>query len=124
MESLIETKEIFEKTGAKTKLKLNDGNLVNINSIVAEIIGPVRSILIGERLALNFICKMSGIATETKNLVNKCKKISRRLGNRNQREVYLQRCKIDETCIEQNVRLERKIWKCFPENATIGKTKK
>lgn len=73
---LEEAKKVFEKTGAKTILKVKDGDFVKEDMVVAEINGPIRSILKGERLALNFIGRMSGIATETKKLVDKCKIIN------------------------------------------------
>jgi len=73
---LDELKMVFNKTGAKAKLNVKDGDSVKKDFIVAEINGPIRSILKGERLALNFICKMSGIATETKKIVDKCKVIN------------------------------------------------
>lgn len=73
---LEELKIVFKKTGAETELKTKDGAKVNNNQIVAIVEGPIISILKGERLALNFISKMSGIATETKNLINICKKIN------------------------------------------------
>ncbi|MDH7506938.1 MAG: carboxylating nicotinate-nucleotide diphosphorylase [Candidatus Thermoplasmatota archaeon] len=71
-----EIKNVFEKTGAFTKTLVKDGDLVKEKTIVAEIEGPARSILKGERLALNIIGRMSGIATETKKLVDICKKIN------------------------------------------------
>jgi len=71
-----EAKEVFKKTGATLKAKVNDGDFVEKNKTVAIIAGPIKSILIGERLALNFISKMSGIATETKKLTDKCRKIN------------------------------------------------
>lgn len=67
---------IFNKTGLQTKLNFKDGDFVTKGAIVATINGSIRSILKSERLALNFICKMSGIATETKKLVDKCKVIN------------------------------------------------
>jgi len=70
---LEEAKKIFEKTGAETKLKVKDGDFVKEEISVAELKGPIKSILKGERLALNFIGRMSGIATETKKIVEKCK---------------------------------------------------
>lgn len=73
---LKEAKKVFERTGAKALIKIKDGNFVKKDAIVAEINGPIRSILKGERLALNFIGRMSGIATETKKLVDKCKIIN------------------------------------------------
>jgi nicotinate-nucleotide pyrophosphorylase (carboxylating) len=70
---LFEAREVFRKLGAELIFVKKDGDFVNENTIVAEINGPARSILTGERLALNFICKMSGIATETKKLIDLCK---------------------------------------------------
>ena len=73
---LEEAEKVFKKTKAKTRLIKKDGEWVDKNEKVAYVEGTIRSILIGERLALNFICKMSGIATETRKIVNKCKKIN------------------------------------------------
>jgi len=69
-----EVETIFKKTGAKTIFFKKDGEKVKNKTIIAEINGPIKSILKGERLALNFLGKMSGIATETNKLVKKCKK--------------------------------------------------
>lgn len=55
---------------------VKDGDFVKQNTAVATIKGPARSILIGERLALNLIGRMSGIATETKRLVDICRSIN------------------------------------------------
>lgn len=43
-----------------------DGDTVAKGDLIAEISGPVRAILSGERLALNFMQRMSGIATLTR----------------------------------------------------------
>jgi nicotinate-nucleotide pyrophosphorylase (carboxylating) len=42
-----------------------DGDAVNAGDIIAEISGPTASILAGERIALNFMQRLSGIATRT-----------------------------------------------------------
>jgi len=76
---LEEIKMVFKRTGAQIELLVNDGDFVKEKTIVAEIKGPICSILMGERLSLNFICKMSGIASETKKLVDKCRKINPRV---------------------------------------------
>jgi nicotinate-nucleotide pyrophosphorylase (carboxylating) len=73
---LEEAKNVFSKTGAEIDLLVKDGDFVNKNKIILKINGTAKSILKGERLALNFICRMSGIATETKKLVEKCNKIN------------------------------------------------
>ena len=48
-----------------------DGDKIKKGDIVAEIYGPVKELLKGERTALNFIQRLSGIATETKKMVEK-----------------------------------------------------
>jgi len=76
---LKEALDVFKRTGAKANLKMKDGDFVRKGTIIAEINGSARSILKAERLALNIICRMSGIATETKELVEKCKTINPKL---------------------------------------------
>jgi nicotinate-nucleotide pyrophosphorylase (carboxylating) len=46
-----------------------DGSEVAAGSVIAEIEGPARAILTGERVALNFIVHLSGVATATQRLV-------------------------------------------------------
>jgi nicotinate-nucleotide pyrophosphorylase (carboxylating) len=48
---------------------LGDGAHVRRGSVIAEIEGPARSILTGERTALNFLQHLSGIATKTDEVV-------------------------------------------------------
>jgi len=48
----------------------NDGELVNEGDKIAVVQGDIRSILKGERLALNFLQRMSGIATKTRKYVD------------------------------------------------------
>jgi len=76
---LDEARKVFGKTGAKMTLEIDDGVFVKKGTVVAKINGSARSILKGERLALNIICRMSGIATETKTLVDLCRKINPRV---------------------------------------------
>ena len=73
---LEETKKIFKKLRVKTNFFLKDGDSVKKYNIIAELNGKATSILKGERLALNILGRMSGIATETKKLVNIVKKIN------------------------------------------------
>ncbi len=47
-----------------------DGDKMKAGSVIAEISGPAAGILSGERLALNFLQRLSGIATKTQSLVN------------------------------------------------------
>jgi nicotinate-nucleotide pyrophosphorylase (carboxylating) len=48
----------------------DDGERVQPGDVVAEISGSARALLTGERTALNFLCRLSGIATATRNLVD------------------------------------------------------
>ena len=49
---------------------LQDGAPLEPGSIVAEIDGPARALLVGERTALNYLQRMSGIATLTRRFVD------------------------------------------------------
>ena len=53
----------------KFKIKKKDGSAVKKNSIVATIEGKAKSILTAERVALNFLSHISGIATKTNQFV-------------------------------------------------------
>jgi len=61
----------------KFKLKKKDGSNVKKGSLIATIEGNARNILIAERVALNFLSHISGIATKTNRFVKlagkKCK---------------------------------------------------
>ncbi len=56
------------------KIKKKEGSKVKKKQVIAEIIGNVRNILTGERVALNFLSHVSGIATQTNKFVNKVRK--------------------------------------------------
>jgi nicotinate-nucleotide pyrophosphorylase (carboxylating) len=73
---LHEAQQVFKKVGASARTCFNDGAAIRKGNHVMEIQGSARSILKGERLALNIIGRMSGIATETKSIVQRCKKIN------------------------------------------------
>nr|WP_319484134.1 carboxylating nicotinate-nucleotide diphosphorylase [uncultured Cohaesibacter sp.] len=49
--------------------KMCDGTEVKKGDVVAEIHGPARLVLSAERIALNFLCHMSGVATATHEMV-------------------------------------------------------
>ncbi len=73
---LQEAQRVFQKTGARSRLLRKDGEWVTKGAIILEIQGSARSILQAERLALNILGRMSGIATETYKLVQRCKEIN------------------------------------------------
>ena len=76
---LLFSKQAFKKVDKKIKfiIKKRDGSLVKKNSIIALVKGKANSILIAERVALNFLSHISGIATKTNQFVKlagkKCK---------------------------------------------------
>lgn len=49
--------------------QLTDGAKVETRTVLAEVAGPARALLTGERVALNFLGRMSGIATLTRQFV-------------------------------------------------------
>jgi len=49
----------------KVKFYFKDGDVISKGDKIADISGPAKAILMGERVALNYIQRMSGIATET-----------------------------------------------------------
>ena len=55
------------------KSKTKDGSKIKKGKVVAEVIGNAKGILRGERVALNFLSLISGVATTTKKFVNKVK---------------------------------------------------
>ena len=52
------------------KFYFNDGDMIKKGDKIADIEGPARYILMGERTALNYAQRMSGIATETNKYQN------------------------------------------------------
>lgn len=60
---------VFAELGATAKPLVKDGELVEIGQRVCEITGPARAVLTAERVALNFLQRLSGIATLTREFV-------------------------------------------------------
>ena len=73
-------KQTFRLIDKKIKfmIRKKEGSLVKKNDLIAIIEGKVQNILVGERVALNFISHISGVATKTNQFVKlvkekKCK---------------------------------------------------
>lgn len=49
--------------------RLDDGSDLSPGAVIAQVHGPMRSILTAERTALNFLCHLSGVATLTRRFV-------------------------------------------------------
>jgi len=65
------TKEIFKLKGCNAKILKKDGSRIKPNQIIMTITGDAKMILMCERTALNLLTRMSGIATQTNELVKK-----------------------------------------------------
>ena len=66
----IQTFKLIDKK-IKIKLKKKEGSLIKKGDLIAVIEGNIKNILIGERVALNFLSHISGIATTTNQFVKK-----------------------------------------------------
>ncbi len=69
------TEIVFKKLDQDIKWNqnFNDGDQVNAGDILVNFMGSFKAILTGERTALNFLQRMSGIATSTSNFVQAIK---------------------------------------------------
>ena len=61
----------------KIKIKTKEGSKIKKGDLIAIIEGNIKNILIGERVALNFLSLISGIATKTYSFVKKVSKKSK-----------------------------------------------
>lgn len=61
-------KTVYETLSDKVEIKFHfkDGDKIEKGDKIADISGPAKDLLMGERVALNYIQRMSGIATETR----------------------------------------------------------
>jgi len=68
----VTAEEVFHRVDStlKVSLLLPSGSKVVPGSLIMEITGPIRSILTAERVALNFIQRLSGVATLTRRFVD------------------------------------------------------
>jgi len=71
---LEEAVEVFRRTGCTCHALVNDGDAITKDQRLLEVLGPLKGMLAGERLALNFMMRMSGIATLTRQTVDSCRK--------------------------------------------------
>jgi nicotinate-nucleotide pyrophosphorylase (carboxylating) len=71
--------KLFNLFCLDVQVKIKDGTRVKAGTNLMMIKGEAQAILKCERLALNIIMRMSGIATATHELVTRCKKINRNI---------------------------------------------
>lgn len=74
-------KTVFESLSDKIEIKFyfKDGDEIKKGDKIADISGPAKELLMGERVALNYIQRMSGIATETHKYQNAIKPYSAKI---------------------------------------------
>ncbi len=72
---------VFSILGRDTGIEalLNDGDSVGDGDVICRIKGDVRTILSGERVALNFLQRLSGIATLTREFVDRARDLPVRI---------------------------------------------
>lgn len=68
---LREAKLIFEICGCDVSQEVQDGTIISKGTTIMTINGPSKSILKGERTALNLLMRMSGISTKTRLFVQR-----------------------------------------------------
>jgi nicotinate-nucleotide pyrophosphorylase (carboxylating) len=71
-----EAAEVFSQLGATYVADVSEGTEVSPGAIVARVEGRARSLLTGERVALNFLMRLSGIATHTRSVVRRAGTLS------------------------------------------------
>lgn len=66
------TTAVFQMVDRRVRVlaHVEEGARVAAHQALADVSGPARALLTGERTALNFLCRMSGIATLTRALVD------------------------------------------------------
>ena len=62
--------ELLEPGAVRVRTSIEDGDAVKAGGLVAQFEGPAGVLLTGERTMLNLLCRLSGIATATRALVN------------------------------------------------------
>src|SRR5215208_6294481 len=73
---LEEASMLFDICGCKSEILVKDGSKVVKGAVVMNVSGYARAILKAERTVLNIIMRMSGIATETRRIVNLAKGVT------------------------------------------------
>lgn len=73
---LSEARRLFEHFGVTVRERSADGRAVAPGTVLLDLDGPARAILLVERTALNIIGRMSGIATRTREAVEAVRAVS------------------------------------------------
>jgi nicotinate-nucleotide pyrophosphorylase (carboxylating) len=73
---LEEASVLFDICGCKSEILVKDGSKVVKGTVVMNVSGDARAILKAERTVINIIMRMSGIATETRRIVDLAKDVT------------------------------------------------
>lgn len=71
--------DLFNEFKVKSSVKKQDGDKVKVNDVIMEIKGNAQTVLSLERTALNFLMRMSGIATLTFNTLQKIREVNKNI---------------------------------------------
>jgi nicotinate-nucleotide pyrophosphorylase (carboxylating) len=63
----------FGHVGVTFRAKVRDGKAAKKGSVLATVTGPARRVLAGERVALNFVQQLSGVATITRRFADRAR---------------------------------------------------
>lgn len=75
---LAEAALAFEARGAKLTARVPDGHEARAGAVVADVQGSAAAVLSSERVALNYLMRMSGVATVTARLVESARLVNPR----------------------------------------------
>lgn len=71
-----EAAAVFKEVKVQSKMLKSDGQAVRPGDVVMRLEGPARGVLAAERVALNLLMRMSGIATATREMLERARKES------------------------------------------------
>jgi nicotinate-nucleotide pyrophosphorylase (carboxylating) len=71
--------ELLGAAGVSVDERLADGKRFSIGDVVVRASGPARDLLTGERVALNFLQRLCGVATQTRRYVDRVEKARARI---------------------------------------------
>lgn len=71
---VVEAVAAFDEMGVQAKALKSDGQRIEPGDVIMELKGPARGILAAERVALNLLMRMSGVATATREMIDQARK--------------------------------------------------
>lgn len=71
-----EARMAFEEMGVKTLGSKEDGEELKPGDVVMEVEGPAQGVLKAERISLNLLMRMSGVATAARRMVEKAREVA------------------------------------------------